>query len=32
MRSTGCDPTFRWRSDALRSEAIFRRSFMCIRF
>ena len=30
MRSTGCDPTFRWRSDALRSEAIFRRSLMCI--
>src|SRR5688572_8836870 len=30
MRSTGCEPTFRWRSDALRSDAIFRRSFMCM--
>ena len=30
MRSTGCEPTLRWRSDAFRSDAIFRRSFMCI--
>src|SRR5512132_3118504 len=30
MRRTGWDPTFRWRSDALRSEAIFRRSFICM--
>src|SRR4030042_2045360 len=30
MRSTGCDPTFRWRSEALRSDAIFKRSLMCI--
>src|SRR5215468_3709256 len=30
MRSTGCDPTFRWRSEALRSDAIFSRSLMCI--
>src|SRR5574339_422136 len=32
MRSTGCEPTFRWRSEALRSDAIFRRSLMCIGF
>src|SRR5207247_8291283 len=30
MRSTGCDPTFRWRSEAFRSDAIFKRSLMCI--
>jgi hypothetical protein len=30
MRSTGCDPTFRWRSEALRSDAIFNRSLMCM--
>ena len=30
MRSTGCDPTLRWRSEALRSDAVFNRSLMCI--
>ena len=30
MRSTGCEPTFRWRSDAFRSDAIFSRSLMCM--
>src|SRR5438552_3622203 len=29
-RRMGKAPTFRWRSEALRSTAIFRRSFICI--
>ena len=30
MRITGCEPTFRCRSDAFRSDAIFSRSLMCM--
>src|SRR5262245_24931068 len=30
MRSTGCDPTLRWRSEAFRSDAIFKRSLICM--